>query len=452
MKSKGNEPQPSLDMFRSELSNMLNLRHELCQLSELVNWESLEEVFGDFFPSETGRPATPTRLVVGLFYLKATFNVSDELLASRWVENPYWQYFCGEQYLQHHLPVDPSSMSRWRKRLKDSGAEKLLEETILLGLKTEVLKKKDLKKAIVDTTVQEKNITYPTDTKLYKKGIDLIVQAAKNSNISLKQTYKFVSKKALFKAGCYYRAKQMKRAGKETKKLKTYLGRVSRDFERKMEGISELHDLYSSLLSQVNQVLTQTKNSKNKLYSYHAPEVECIGKGKAQKRYEFGVKVSIATPHKRNFVIGAKALPGNPFDGHTLRNCLDQVQQLTGIRPSQTFVDNGYRGHDEEQSEVFVARQAKSRKTRAIRKAMKRRSAVEPLIGHLKNNGHLGRNFLKGAHGDQFNVVMSGVGYNLRAILKKLWLFWASIFWQFLAMSVTPFLPSSPFLDSGLLT
>ena len=198
------------------------------------------------------------------------------------------------------------------KALKDS-AEKL-KETILLGLKTEVLRK-DLKKAI-GTRCQEKYHIQQTQVVWW----GLIKLCRRHSNISLKQTYKFVSKKALFKAGCYYRAKQRKRAGKETKKLKTYLGRVSRDFERKMEGVSELHNLYSSLLSQVNQVLTQTKNSKNKLYSYHAPEVECIGKGKAQKRYEFGVKVSIATPHKRNFVIGAKALPGNPFDGHTLKN------------------------------------------------------------------------------------------------------------------------------------
>jgi len=423
MKTKGNDHKPSTDLFRSELKNILNLRHELCQLSELVNWQELDRSFGAFFPSDTGCPALPTRLVVGLFYLKATFNVSDEALVMHWVENPYWQYFCGEQYLQHTLPIDPSSMSRWRKRLKDSGAEKLLEETILLGLKTEVLKKKDLKKAIVDTTVQEKNITYPTDSKLYKKGIELVVSSAKESNIPLKQTYKFVSRKALFKAGCYYRAKQMKRAGKETKKLKTYLGRVSRDFKRKIANIPGESDIFLSLLSQVDQVLSQTKTSKNKLYSFHAPEVECIGKGKLHKRYEFGVKVSIATPHKTNFVIGVRSLPGNPFDGHTLKNGLDQVERLTGIRPDKTYVDNGYRGHDETQSDVFVARQAKSRKTRSIRKAMKRRSAVEPLIGHLKNEGHLGRNFLKGAEGDHFNAVMSGVGYNLRAILKKLRLF-----------------------------
>lgn len=423
MKSKEIAPKKTADLFRSELKNMLNLRHELCQLSILVNWENLEKTFGEFFPSDTGCPATPTRLVVGLFYLKATFSLSDENLLLRWIENPYWQYFCGEQYLQHELPIDPSSMSRWRKRLKDLGAEKLLEETIALGLKTEVITKKELKKVIIDTTVQEKNITYPTDSKLYKKGIDLVVKSAKVSGIELKQNYKFVSKKALFKAGCYYRAKQMKRASKETKKLKIYLGRVSRDYKRKLPALLEEKSKDFLLLSQIDKLLSQTRSSKNKLYSFHAPEVECISKGKAYKRYEFGVKVSVATPHKTNFVVGIKSLPGNPFDGHTLETCLDQVEQLTGIRPKQTYADNGYRGHNEKRSDVFVARQAKSRKTATIRKAMKRRSVVEPLIGHLKNDGHLGRNFLKGKEGDCFNAVMSGVGYNLRIILKKLRLF-----------------------------
>lgn len=433
MKSKELQHEKTNDLFRSELKNILNLRHELCELSQLIRWDSLEEAFGDFFPSPVGCPATPTRLVVGLFYLKATFNVSDEILVSRWVENPYWQYFCGEQYLQHELPIDPSSMSRWRKRLGDRGVERLLEETITLGLKTETIEEKDLKRAIVDTTVQEKNITYPTDSKLYKKGIDRIVKVAAELNLPLKQSYKFVSKKALFKAGCYYRAKQMKRAARETKKLKTYLGRVSRDFKRKLSKISGGVEGYLTLLSQVDRLLTQTRESKNKLYSFHAPEVECIGKGKAHKCYEFGVKVSIVTPHKRNFVMGAQSLPGNPFDGHTLEESLNQVERLTGIRPTQTYVDNGYRGHDEKRSDVFVARQAKSRKTRSTRKAMKRRSAIEPLIGHLKNDGHLRRNFLKGPEGDHFNVVMSGAGYNLRMILKKLRLFLAYylvVFWM----------------------
>lgn len=439
MKAKATVMHSNVDLFRSELINIINLKHELCQLAQLVNWSKLDQIFGDFFPSQVGCPATATRLVAGLFYLKATFNLSDEALVERWVENPYWQYFCGEQYLQHKLPINPSSMSRWRKRLKDSGAEKLLAETIILGLKTEVIKEKDLKRAVVDTTVQEKNITYPTDSKLYKKGIDLISVESKKLNISLKQNYKFVSKKALFKSSCYYRAKQMKRARRETKKLKTYLGRISRDFKRKIDIMGKESESASILLSKIDKLLAQTRKSKNKIYSFHAPEVECIGKGKAHKAYEFGVKVSITTSHKSNFVIGALALPGNPFDGHTLPLCLDQVEKLTKVRPKQTFVDNGYRGNKEKKSEVFVARQAKSRRSASIRKAMKRRSAVEPLIGHLKNHGHLGRNFLKGTSGDQFNVMMSGIGYNLRVILKKLRLFLAYILVDYFFINIYRF-------------
>lgn len=424
MKGQPKTPEPTPDLFRSELKNILNLQHELCHLATLIDWDDLDKSFGEYFPSERGCPATPTRLVVGLFFLKALFNESDESLLERWVENPYWQYFCGEQYLQHKMPIDPSSLSRWRKRLKETDGERLLQETITVGLKTNTISKRDLKKVIVDTTVQEKNVTYPTDSKLYKKGIDLIVKEAKILGIKLKQSYKHVSKKALFKASNYGRAKQMKRAKKEVKKLKTYLGRIARDFKRKLEAAgNEASEATVELLGKVDRVLTQKRTDKNKLYSYQSPEVECIGKGKVHKRYEFGVKVNVVSTHRKNFVVGISSLPGNPFDGHTLKESLDQVERLVGKRPNETYADNGYRGHGEKESEVFVARQAKSRKTRAIRKAMKRRNAIEPLIGHMKQDGSLGRNYLKGKEGDQFNAVMSGIGYNLRVILKKIKIF-----------------------------
>jgi len=423
MKSKKTSSINAHDLFRSELVNMLNLRHELCQLSELINWSSLDESFGELFPSDTGCPATPTRLIVGLFYLKAIYNLSDEQLVLRWVENPYWQYFCGEKYLRHDFPIDPSTMSKWRRRLKETDCEKLLQESISAGLKSKTIKAKDLEKAVIDTTVQEKNITYPTDAKLYKKGIDLLVKKAEELGIKLKQTYVRVSKKAFFQTNNFYRLRRMKKAKKETKKLKTFLGRLMRDFERKIAKTADISSKVDDLLSQVKRVLLQQKTDKNKLYSFHAPEVECIGKGKAHKKYEFGVKVSVTSPLHTNFVIGIKSLPGNPFDGHTLTGCLDQVENLTGVRPKDVFADNGYRGNKEKQSNIFVARTAKSRKTKTVKKLMRRRNAVEPLIGHLKSDGHLKRNYLKGKFGDFFNAVMSGVGYNFRMILKKLRLF-----------------------------
>ena len=414
-------------MFKNELKNLINLEHELCKLADLVDWDNLDEHFGQFFPSKRGNPAIPTRLIAGLFFLKATYNVSDENLPRLWVENVYWQYFCGEQYLQHKFPINPSSMSKWRKRLKKDGTEKLLQESINLGLLTKTIKKQDLSKATVDTTVQEKNITYPTDSKLYARAIDKLSSAAKDNGIQIKQSYKFVAKKALFKAGCYARARQMKRASKERRKLNTYLGRLYRDIQRKSENTAISTNLHV-LMKTVERLLSQQKTDKNKLYSLHAPEVECIGKGKVHKKYEFGVKIGVVSTHKSNFVIGVQALPGNPYDGHTLKECLNQVESITGIRPLQTFVDNGYRGHNETDSDVYVARQKRSNKTRALKIAMKRRNAIEPLIGHMKSDGNLDRNFLKGTNGDQINAIMNGVGYNIRVILKKLRFLWSYVY------------------------
>lgn len=423
MKAKPKIIDQTPDLFRSELKSILNLRHELCLLAEKISWNYLDSEFGKLFPSHTGCPATPTRLIVGLFYLKAAYKVSDEDLPRKWVENPYWQYFCGEQYMCHEFPIDPSSLSKWRKRLKKVDLEKLLAETINVGLKTEVIRKKDLNKAIVDTTVQEKAIAFPTDSKLYHRARVLLVKLSKKHGIKLKQTYVRLGKQALFKGCNYGRARQMRRARKQTKKLKIYLGRVYRDLLRKLEEKPELKNEFAELLGRTEKLLRQKRNDKNKLYSMHAPEVECIGKGKAHKRYEFGVKASFTCTHKNNFIIGANSLPENPYDGHTLKDALNQVERLTGIRPNETYVDLGYRGHDETKSNVYIARQKKNKKNRALRKAMKRRGAIEPIIGHTKSDGHLGRNYLKGSDGDRFNVIMSAIGFNLRQILRKLRIF-----------------------------
>lgn len=431
MKAKPVIYDPIPDLFRSELRSILNLRHELCQMAELIDWQRFDNEFAPLFPSTTGNPATPSRMIVRLFYLKHAFNLSDEALIERWVENPYWQYFCGEQYLQHEFPVDPTSLVKWRKRLKETSSEKLLEEMIRVGLKTKTIQTQDLKKVIVDTTVQEKAITHPTDAKLFQKGRELLVELAKEHHLELRQSYQRVGKKSLFKAGCYFRAQQMKRAKKQVKKLKTYLGCVYRDVKRQLAEQAELLPYFNELLAKIERLLNQQKDDKNKLYSLHAPEVECIAKGKSHKRYEFGVKVSLATTHKRNFIVGMQALPGNPYDGHTLESALDQVERLTGKRPEQGYVDLGYRGHEERNAQIFIARTKRNNLTRTLRNALKRRNAIEPLIGHAKSDHHLGRNHLKGTLGDKINAILSGVGYNFRAILRKLRLFWPFIYWLF---------------------
>lgn len=423
MKAKPQVHEISPDLFRSQLTSILNLRHELCRMAELIDWSKFDEEFSRFFPSSTGCPATATRLIVGLFYLKHAFKLSDEELIARWIENPYWQYFCGEQYLQHQFPVHPSCLSKWRKRLEEAGAEMLLQETIVLGLKTNTISKKDLQETIIDTTVQEKAVTYPTDAKLYQRGREQLVKLVKQTGLELRQSYTRVGKSALFKANRYFAARQMKRGKKQVKKLKTYLGCVYRDIQRQLEKRTELKVAFADLLLKVEKLLKQQKMDKNKLYSLHAPEVECIAKGKVNKHYEFGVKVGLVSPLKNSFVLGIQALPGNPYDGHTLKASLDQVERLTGQRPQSGYVDLGYRGHDERDTEIFIARSGKNPKTRTMRAKLKRRNAIEPLIGHVKFDSHLDRNYLKGTLGDKLNAIFSGVGYNFRAILKRLKLF-----------------------------
>lgn len=422
MKPKANR-EVHRDLFREELVQMINLDHSLCLMAEQINWDLANDVIMGWFKSSDGRPAKPTRLIAGLFFLKQMFNVSDDDLPGRWVENPYWQYFCGEQYFQHEFPIHPTSMTKWRRRMSEADAEQLLALTIDLGLKTKAVKHSDFKRVNVDTTVQEKAVTYPTDSKLLQKAIDKLGKLCKETGLPIKQNYKHVSRKALFKVNNYARAQQHKRKKKWVNKLKTYLGRLKRDIDRQLSKRSELSPLFSELLNQTERLLQQEKESKNKLYSLHAPETECIAKGKVHKRYEFGVKVSVTATQKNNFIIGTQALPGSPYDGHTLVSALNQTEKLTGIRPHDAFVDNGYKGHAETITDIHVARKKSTYATRWLKQLMKSRNAIEALFSHAKRDGQLKRNYLKGSHGDKLNALLNAIGYNLRLILHVIRLF-----------------------------
>lgn len=415
--------EPNGDLFRQELAQMINQKHELCYMADIIDWEKADGIVQGWFTSTDGAPAKPSRLIVGLFLLKQLFDVSDENLPRRWVENPYWQYFCGEVFFQHEFPLHPTSMTKWRNRMKEGDAEKLLLLTIELGIKTKTIKRSDMKRVNVDTTVQEKAISYPTDAKLIDKAIRKLGELSKRFNLPIKQSYKFKSRKALFKVNNYGRAQQHKRKNKWLNKMKTYLGRLQRDVERKLGSREEIQGQFLEILTQAKRLLSQTKTSSNKLYSLHAPETECIAKGKVNKHYEFGVKVSIVASQRNNFILGTQALKGSPYDGHTLEAALNQVANLTGIRPKDVFVDNGYKGHSETQSDVHIARRKKTYATRWLRQLMKGRNAIEALISHAKRDGQLKRNYLKGSHGDKLNALLSAVGSNLRLILAVIKLF-----------------------------
>ena len=428
MRPEEPDPSPDADLFRNRLEHMLDQRHELFRLSALIDWREFDTAFGELYCADNGSPAKATRLMVGLQYLKHLYGLSDEAVVKRWVENPYWQYFCGEDYFQHQLPIDPSSMTRVRQRIGEAGCEQILKLTLTAGLQSKTIKPSDYKRVTVDTTVQEKAVSFPTDSKLLNRSRERLVKLCRQHAVVLRQSYARKGPEALLRANRYAHARQQRRMRRQVKRLRTYLGRVVRDIERKLAGQVDLQAAFSDELTKAKRLLAQQRSDRNKLYSLHAPEVECISKGKAHKRYEFGVKASIATTNKSNFVVGGLALPGNPFDGHTLVSALAQVRRLTERAIEEAFVDRGYRGHGEEQTRVYISGQKRGIKTRRLKHSLKRRQAIEPVIGHLKADGLLGRNYLKGSAGDQMNVMLSCAGHNLRLILRQLRIFYRRLF------------------------
>jgi transposase, IS5 family len=285
-------------------------------------------------------------------------------------------------------------MTRWRKRIGEAGAEELLKETIQAGLKTKAVKPHQLKRVNVDTTVQEKEIRFPTDARLYDRARQRLINCAKERDIDLRQNYNRTSKHLLCQQSRYAHAKQMKRAQRCTRKLKTYPGRVIRDIER---ALPHPDDKLKSLLEIGTRIFNQQRHDKKKVYSVHEPQVECISKGKAHKRYEFGCKVSVAATSRGGWFVGAKAVHGNPYDGHTLNDALEQAKRIAGNTLEHAFVDMGYRGHGYSgEVEVHVDKRHRGRIARSLWRWMKRRAAIEPGIGHLKREHRMERNVSAG--------------------------------------------------------
>ena len=409
----------TLQLFGYLLDQHLNLKHPLIQLAVLIDWSEIDKTFSGHFVSDRGCPALQRRLVAGLLYLQHTFDCSDELVVNTWVENPYWQYFTGESYLQTRCPIDPSSLTRWRKRIGEEGVETLLMVTIDAARRGGMLKASSTDKIIVDTTVMPKAIAHPTDSRLLEKSRQHLVKLAEDNGIDLRQNYNREAPRLAAQAGRYAHAKQYKRMKKTIKTLRTRVGRVQREVQRKLHQLPvNKQPQAQDLLGRVSRILIQKTKDKNKLYALHAPEAECISKGKARTPYEFGVKVTVATTLKEGLVVGMRSMPGNPWDGHTLDETIEQVSILTNIKPKTVIVDKGYQGVKIEGVEIL--RSGQRRVTRAMKAMIKRRSAIEPAIGHMKMDGKLSRNPLKGALGDALHAVMCGAGHNMRMLLRKL--------------------------------
>jgi transposase, IS5 family len=416
-----------LDLFRARLDQIIDMSHALVKLGRATDWRFLEARFGEVYGEGPGMPPLPTRLMAGLTILKHTFNLSDEELCARWIENPYFQYFCGEEFFCHDLPFDRSSLTRWRQRMGEDKIIALLQESLHVAVRTGAMTPSDTSRVIVDTTVQPKNVMFPTDAKLINRARERLVRLAGKLGLDLRQSYVRVGKLALIKHQRYAHAKQFKRANKALRKLRTYLGRTIRDIARKITGEEDLKAMFARPLHLAGRVLEQNRRQRGrKVYSLHAPEVECIGKGKPHRPYEFGVKVSVATTFKRSkggqFALHAKALPGNPYDGHTLATIIPDMEAIIGGDIERILADAGYKGHNAPLSHKFRVYTAgqKRRMTPAIKREMRRRAAVEPVIGHIKNEHRMDRNYLAHSSGDAVNAVLAAAGYNFRLLLNWL--------------------------------
>jgi transposase, IS5 family len=428
------------DLFRARLDQIIDMGHPLVRLARTIDWGFLEATFGAVYEDGAGRPPLPTRLMAGLAILKHTYDLSDEVVCELWLENPYYQYFCGEEFFRHRLPFDRSSMTHWRNRMGAERLQALLQESLAAATRSGAIKPADLARAVVDTTVQPKNVTFPTDAKLVNRAREKLVTLAKKLGVELRQSYVRVGKIALVKHQRYAHARQFDRAGKALRKLKTYLGRVIRDIARKIDGEPPLETAFASLLSLARRVRDQQRGQRGpKVYSLHAPEVECIGKGKPHKPYEFGVKVSVATTLKRckggQFVTHVQALPGNPYDGHTLARVIPAIEALLGNTIERLHTDAGYRGHNappEYKFKVYTAKQ-KRRVTPQIKREMRRRSAIEPVIGHLKSEHRMDRNYLAGRNGDASNAILAAVGYNFRRLIR-----WLTLLIALVLLAISP--------------
>lgn len=418
-------------LFEERLSTKLNPKNKLYKLRDLVNWSELEaRALPNIEIKQFGRNKRDHRVMLALSMLQAMYNGSDSFTEEELKENIYWQYFCGYEYLQQDLDVSEATIRRFRNDLGEDGYNEILKELLRIGLKVGALKKKDLESVIIDTTVQIKNIKHPHDVYLMETAREKVVDLCKRLGIPLNETYAKTFKYKTIKLWKYKEDSKARQRRKIMISLKVRLGRLIRICQRGIEKSKlELSEEDGAILSRAKNIHAQSilkkkdkdiyKKENKIIYSFHATEVECIGKGKLNKPYEFGNKVGIAVSGRGNFVLGIKSFHGNPYDGHTLEQTVVELRKLSP-ETSKIFVDLGYTGHNfKEKGKVFTA---KTKKTLSNddKKMQKRRSAIEPIIGHLKNFGRMGRNYLKGVVGDIVNPLISAVGLNLRRIANIL--------------------------------
>lgn len=400
--------------FYSTFAEQLNHQHPLYILTHQIRWNIFEETFRKHYSETMGAPAKPIRLMVGLLALKHIRNLSDESVVEQWAENAYYQYFCGEDYFASAEPCVPTELVEFRKRIGEEGVELILKESIHVNGKDG-----QEEEATTDTTVQEKNITFPTDSKLHRKIIHKCKNIAKRENIELRQTYTRTVKKLLLDQRFRSHPKNYGKARKADRKIKTIAGRLVRELERTLTAENK----YIPTLTLFKKVLLQKRNDTQKIYSLHEPHVQCICKGKEHKKYEFGSKVSIIKTKNTGVIIGAINIEKNDYDAHTLGPALEQQQRLTGHILKNNFVDRGYRGVSQVLGTNILTPKnyahLNNYQKQKMRKGFRRRAAIEPVIGHLKSDYRLSRNFYKGIFGDNINVMLAAAAMNFKRMMNK---------------------------------
>jgi transposase, IS5 family len=424
--------------FFSTFEEQLNHQHPLYILSNEIKWQRFEDAFKKHYSLTMGAPGKPIRLMVGLLILKHVRNLSDESVVDQWAENIYYQYFCGENYVAQEKPCAYTELVEFRKRIGEEGMELILQESIRINGKDG-----QENEATTDTTVQEKNITFPTDSKLHKKIINKCKDFALKENIELRQAYTRTVKKLTLDQRFRNHPKNYGKARKADRKIKTIAGRLVRELERKIPPGAMCQ--YAASLQLFTKVLAQKRNDTQKIYSLHEPHVQCISKGKEHKKYEFGSKVSIITTKLSGVIIGALNIEKNDYDAHTLLPAIEQQQRLTGHVLKNNFADRGYKGvKNVLGTNIIIPDTSKTKNNyqrQKLRLGFRRRAAIEPKIGHLKSDHRLSRNLYKGIFGDNINVMLAAAAMNFKRMMNK-WkkkpsfYFWLFRVYQFFCRSI----------------
>lgn len=408
-----------MSIFEVALESFIDMNHELVLLSKQIDWSAVESDFAEYYCADNGRPSVPIRTMVGMMLLKSIHNLSDEGVVARWLENPYMQYFTGEKVFQKRPPINPVDMTKFRKRIGEQGAEKIFKISLMVNA-AEVTEK-EMKQVMIDSTVQEKNITFPTDAKLYRKIIDRVLKVSGRENIVLRRTYTREVKSLKLKVRFMNHPTRKKEGKKAVRRLRTIARAMVNDIARKMNDVQLSR--YRKDIELYLRVIRQERSDKDKVYSLHEPEVECISKGKEHKKYEFGNKSAIAKTGS-GLIVSALAFQGNPYDGHTLSAHREQILRLTGYEPMEALTDRGYRGKKRVGNmEVCIPSSGSPGQSyyqkRKVRKKFCKRAGIEPVIGHLKSDHRMMRNYLKGTLGDAINTMLAAAAYNMRHWMNK---------------------------------